>query len=197
MPGMVVVSVPQEEESVLPPLFPRCFPLPCAALQVVSENSAGWKALLCFIFARLTFTCDHYLMGFPVAFCGSVSCKRAWKVFPRSLPPAVLDGCRTWRWSRVWQRGSLAGQHLRALPKLHHGGLPVCWCGSGPDLVASSCSFLGPSVPSRLSSGLLSEWWLHGDTHAKADSLLPYLLWCRRNWGGTQPNLLLCLLLVR
>lgn len=90
MPETVVVSVLQEEESVLPPLFPQCCPLPCAALQVVSENSSGWKALLCFIFARLTFTCDHYLMGFPVAFCGSVSCKRAQKVLPQSLPPAVL-----------------------------------------------------------------------------------------------------------
>lgn len=179
----------------MPSPLPQCCPLPCAALQVLSENSSGLKALLSFVFARVTFTCDHSLVGFLVGFCGGASTE------------ALLVSSSRWaQWVQDLTRelGLVAHLTCRTASLLcsSQGGLSVSWGHPGPDLMASSSSFLQSPLffcPLSSTCGLACCWGgrLCGGTCAKADSLLSYLLQCRRGWGGTQPDLLLCSLLAR
>lgn len=171
MPEMVVVSVLPEKEDVLHPVA-WCCPLPCAALRIL------WIRRICFI-AKLAFTCDHSLVGFPVA-VWQHQLKIRTEVLPQCLQPVVWDGCPV----------SPAGCHLCSVC------LTLMWHWSGPCGIfllfpqsfrpASSC----PCLLGRLGVGGRVVVPVPGLT------LLPYLQ-CRRSWGGAQPDLHFCSLLVR
>lgn len=153
MPEMVVVSVLPEEEDALHSVAWSC-PLPCAARQVL------WIRRTCFI-ARLTFTCDQSLVGFPVAFWKH-QLKMCLEVLPRWYSCCVgWVPCLTCRMSSLFFLSHVA-------PREPH----LCWCGTGLDVVASFCSssVLQTRLFLLLPFGLLWGWWLCGSTCARADS---------------------------
>lgn len=138
-------------------LLPRCCPLPCAALQVISESSSGLKALVCFVPSQVHVCLWSFSSRFPCCFLWQWQLKMCTTLLPCSLPPVVLDESRTRHWSYVWQGGSPAGQHLScAPPKLLPRSLAVSGCTSAPDLTVSSCFFF--CLLFHLPFGLRVEW---------------------------------------
>lgn len=151
MPEMVVVSVLPEEEDVLHSVT-WCSPLPCAVLQVL------WIRRTCFI-ARLT--CDHSLVGFPVALWQH-QLKTCTEVPPQCLQPVVWDGCPV----------SPAGCHLCSACLTLLPGSPTCtgvalvwtlWHLFALFSVLQTCLFL------PLPFGQTGSGWLCGSTCARAD----------------------------
>lgn len=133
------------------------------------------------------------------SFSDQFPCCFLWQCQLKMCPKVLLPLC----WMGA---GAVSGNaaHLQdsisvaLLPSCSQGGLPVSRCSSGPGIVASSCAFHSPLFFLHLPFGLLLGWEVVcGGTCANADSLLSYLLLCRRGWGGAQPHLLLCSPLVR
>lgn len=153
MPEMVVVSVLPEEKDVWHSVA-WCSPLPCAALQVF------WIRRTCFI-ARLTFTWDHSLVGFPVALWQH-QLKTCMEVLPQCLQPVVWDGCPV----------SPAGCYLCSACLTLLPGSPSCagvalvwtlWHLSALSSVLQTCLFL------PLPFGQTGRGWLCGGACAGAD----------------------------
>lgn len=179
MPEMVVVSVLPEEEDALHSVS-WCCSLPFAALKVL------WIRRTCFI-ARLTFTCNHSLVGFPVALW-----QHQLKMCTEVLPECYSLLCGT---------GALC--HLQdvisvlLVSRCSQGAPPVLvwhWSGRcGIFLLFLSPSDLPLPAPAFCPAVGMGDCVV---VPVPGLTLLPYLQ-CRRSWGGTQQYVLFCSLLVR
>lgn len=140
------------------------------------------------------FTCDHSLIGFPVAFFGNVS----WKCAQRCSLALFFLLC--WM-SAGPDTGAMSGKvaHLRdsispvLLPNCSQG---ACLCLGAPLLQTSQCHLAFPSVSSLLPPAL----WPVGGVDGCVVVLVPRLALCSVivcSLGEAQPNWLLCSLLVR